>query len=112
MYKPNPTSKPEEYGVVFVGHSDDLSTERLPFNHSMAPCWLQRVEGKRFGLYISTYEAPGAGRAHREQIVRELVSVYRPGCNPDQYDQAWKNEWIGDYQAPTTGPLTTGRDPS
>ena len=112
MYKPDPVSKPEQYGVLFVGHSDDLSSERLPFNHPMAPCWLQRVGGKRFALYISTYEAPGARRAHREQIVRELVTVYRPGCNPDQYDQAWKDEWIGEYQAPTTGPLTTGRDPS
>jgi hypothetical protein len=111
MYKPDPVAKPEEYGVVFVGHSDDLTTERLPFNHPLAPCWLQRVDGKRFGLYISFYEAPGAGPAHREQIVRELISVYRPGCNPDQYDQAWKDQWIGDYQAPTTGPLTTGREP-
>lgn len=112
MYKPDPVSKPEQYGVLFVGHSDDLSTERLPFNHPLAPCWLKRVNGKRFALYICTYEAPGARRAHREQIVRELVAVYRPGCNPDQYDQAWKDEWIGEYQTPTTGPLTTARDPS
>ena len=41
------------------------------------------------------------------------VAIYHPGCNEDQYDQAWEEHWIGEYQTPgTTGPLTTGRDPS
>lgn len=112
MYKPTPDTKPEEYGVLYVGHSDDLSAEGFPFRHPVAPCWLERVAGNRFALYVCMHEAPGATRAHREQIGRELVAVYRPGCNPEQYDQAWKDEWIGQYQAPTTGPLTTPRRPS
>lgn len=112
MYKPKPDTKPEEYAVLYVGHSDDLSAEGFPFRHRAAPCWLERVAGNRFALYVCIYEAPGATRAHREQIGRELVAVYRPGCNPEQYDQAWKDEWIGQYQAPTTGPLTTPRRPS
>ncbi|MDP9494209.1 MAG: hypothetical protein M3P87_03120 [Actinomycetota bacterium] len=112
-YKPEPEAKPEEYGVLYVSHSEDLSTEGFPFNHPVAPCWLKRVDQKRFALYICTYEAPGAKAAHREQIIRELIAMYRPGCNPDQYDQAWKDQWIGEYQTPgTTGPLTTNRDPS
>ena len=112
-YKPDPVAKPEEYGVLYVGHSEDLSKAGFPFKHPVAPCWLMRVEQKRFALYICTYEAPGATAAHREQITRELIAMYRPGCNPDQYDQAWKDQWIGEYQTPgTTGPLTTNRDPS
>ncbi|HLF41946.1 MAG TPA: hypothetical protein VJA46_00305 [Acidimicrobiia bacterium] len=112
-YKPDPVGKPEEYGVLYVGHSEDLSKAGFPFSHPVAPCWLKRVEQKRFALYICTYEAPGATAAHREQITRELIAMYRPGCNPDQYDQAWKDQWIGEYQTPgTTGPLTTNRDPS
>ena len=55
---------------------------------------------------------PGGLWSHREQITRELIAVYKPGCNPEQYNQAWKDEWIGSYIAPTTGPLTTERDPS
>jgi len=111
-YKPDAVAKPEQYGVLYVSHSDDLSTEGFPFNHPVAPCWMMRVGDKRYALYICTYEAPGAQRAHREQITRELIAVYRPGCNPDQYDQAWKDQWIGEYRTPTTGPLTTDRDPS
>ena len=55
----------------------------------------------------------GAGRTalHREQIVRELTAIYRPSCNTEQYDAEWKDQWIGDYQAPTAGPLSTPRDP-
>lgn len=112
LYKPEAETRPERYGVVYVGHSDDLSREGLPFTHPAARCWLERVGGDRFKLYICTLEAPGALASHREEIMRQLVAVYEPGCNPEQYDQAWREHWIGDYEAPTTGPLTTRRDPS
>ncbi len=111
MYKPEPETSPERYGVLYVGHSEDLSKEGLPFGHPAAACWLKRVHGDRFKLYVCYLEAPGALTTHREQIVRELVAVYRPGCNPDQYEHSWRDQWIGDYKAPTTGPLTTKRDP-
>ena len=112
MYKPKPDTAPERYGVIYVGHCDDLSQERLPFKHPMAPCWLKRVGDRRFDLYICYLEAPGAEAGHREQITQELISIYKPGCNPDQYDKTWREHWIGDYEAPTTKPLTTERDPS
>ncbi len=112
LYRPDAAAKPEEYAVLYVGHADDLSTEGLPFDHPDASCWLSRVGNKRFELYIGTYEAPGANTRHREQITRELIAIYHPGCNRDQYDQAWEEHWIGGYDAPgTTGPLTTGREP-
>ncbi len=112
MYRPDGSAGKEEYGVIYVGHSDDLSTERLPFEHSAAPCWLKRVGGKRFDLHVAVYEVPGGTRGHREQIARELIAIYHPGCNGDQYDQAWEEHWIGEYETPgTTGPLTTGRQP-
>ena len=111
VYKPDPESKPDRYAVTYVDHADDLSNERFPFNHPRAPCWVRRA-GSRFKVYICTYEVPGGLRSHREQIARELTAIYRPSCNTEQYDAAWKAEWIGEYKTPTTGPLTTGRDPS
>lgn len=111
-YRPDPERHEERYGVIYVGHADDLTTVGLPFSHSAAECWLRRVRGNRFGLHICTYEVPGGTAAHREAITRELIAVYRPGCNPEQYDPSWKDEWIGEYQAPTAGPLTTGRRPT
>lgn len=113
LYRPEPETRPERYGVLYVGQSDDLSGEGLPFRHPAARCWLDRVGSDRFKLHICTLEAPGALASHREEIMRELIAVYKPGCNPEQYDQAWSEHWIGDYEAPgTTGPLTTSRDPS
>jgi hypothetical protein len=111
VYKPDPETKPESYAVIYVGHSDDLSTERFPFNHPGAASWVKRA-GDRWKVYICTFEVPGGLRSHREQIVHELCAVYQPACNDQQYDSAWKDEWIGVYTAPTTGPLTTGRDPA
>ena len=111
MYRPDSDAKPQDFAVIYVGHSDDLSLEPFPFKHPQAGCWTKRA-GDRWNLHICTYEVPGGLRSHREQISRELIAVYKPGCNPEQYDQAWKDEWIGSYNAPTAGPLTTERDPS
>jgi hypothetical protein len=105
MYKPDPEAKPDRYAVIFVGHGDDLSAERFPFRHPRASCWTRRA-GDKWKVHIAYYEVPGDTRAHREQIARELTAVYRPGCNEQQYDHAWKDEWIGDYVAPTTSSVT------
>lgn len=108
-YKPDTDS--ERFAVIYVGHADDLSQAGLPFQHPRAACWIGRA-GNRYKLYVCTYEVPGGTAAHREQIVRELAAVYQPGCNPERYDQAWEEHWIGDYTAVTTGPLTTQRTPT
>ncbi len=106
MYKPEPAAKPENYAVIYVGHADDLSAERFPFKHPRAACWINRA-GSKWKVYVCTYEVPGGTSAHREQIARELIAVYRPSCNEQQYDHAWKDEWIGEYSAaPTTAPVT------
>ncbi len=105
LYRPEPEARPGQYAVSYVGHSDDLSAERFPFRHPLAGCWTRRA-GDKWKVYIAVYEVPGDSRAHREQISHELIAVYRPGCNEQQYDQAWKDEWIGDYEAPTTSSVT------
>jgi hypothetical protein len=105
LYKPDPAGKPDQYAVTYVDHSDDLAGERFPFKHPRAACWVRKA-GDRWKVYIATYVVPGGGRPHREQITRELTAIYRPGCNSQQYDLAWKQEWIGDYTAPTTSSVT------
>ena len=110
LCKPEPDARPDRYAVIYVDHADDLAAERFPFQHPRARSWIARA-GDRFKLYICTYEVPGGLRSHREQIAAELSAIYRPSCNTEQYDRTWRAEWIGAYQAPTTGPLTTGRDP-
>jgi hypothetical protein len=98
LCKPEPENGPERYAVIYVGHADDLSAERFPFRHPRAACWIRRA-GSKWKVYIATYEVPGGGRPHREQIARELTAIYRPGCNARQYDHAWKPEWIGHMRA-------------
>jgi hypothetical protein len=110
MYKPDPETRPETYAVIYVGHAEDLSGQRLPFQHPQAACWIDRAGGQ-WRLHIATYVVPGGLPSHREQIAQELAAIYRPSCNDQQYQRAWRDEWIGEYRAPTAGPLTTGRDP-
>jgi hypothetical protein len=110
MYRPEPDTRPDRYAVIYVGHFDDPAGERFPFGHPRADCWIRRA-GSRWKLYICTYEVPGGLRSHREQIAQELNAIYHPGCNEERYEPSWKDEWIGEYSAPSAGPLTTGRDP-
>lgn len=107
LYKPAPDTSPERYAVIYVGHAEDLSTEGFPFHHPRARCWVERA-GK-WGAYVATYAVPGGLPSHREQIAQELCAVYRPQCNERQVDRVWKDTWIGEYSAPTAGPLTTER---
>ena len=53
MYKPEPDAKPEQYAVIYAGHSDDLATERFPFSHPRAHCWVRRA-GSRWKVYVCT----------------------------------------------------------
>jgi len=108
LCRPSAEARPDEYAVIDVDFSDDLTAERFPFRHPRAACWIRRA-GDKWKVYICTYQVPGGLRSHREQIARELNAIYRPGCADERYVPEWKPEWIGDYDAPTTGPLTTTR---
>ncbi len=112
LYRADPEGKPHDFAVIDVDHADNLKDAKLPFGHPRSKCWERRA-GTKWGVHIATYEVPGGTTAHREQIVKELLAVYKPGCSPDQYDQAWDDDWIQTYDAHnTTGPLTTNRDPN
>jgi hypothetical protein len=109
LYKPDPETKPETYAVIYVGHADDLAAEGFPFRHRRAPCWTQRA-GSKWKVHIAFLEVPGGNRSHREMITNELVAVYHPFCNEQQYDNSWRDEWIGEYSdAPNTAPLPPHR---
>jgi len=104
LYKPDPETKPDRYAVIYVGHSDNLAEEGLPFKHPRAGCWIERASSK-WKLHICTYEVVGWARPHREMIANELTAIYEPYCNVQKFDKAWKDEWIGEYTSELTGPL-------
>ncbi len=112
LYLPDADAKPHDFAVIDVDHAENLQESGLPFAHPRAKCWERRA-GTKWDVHIAMYDVPGGTAAHRDQIVKELLAVYKPGCAPDQYDQAWEDEWIGSYHTPnTTAPLTTNRDPN
>ena len=92
LYRPDTDN--QQYAVTYVGHSEDLSREPFPFRHPQAPCWIKRA-GTKWKIHVATYEVPGGLASHREQIVRELCSIYRPSCNEQQFDPSWEEHWIG-----------------
>ncbi len=111
MSRSNPEGKPQEFSVIFVGQTDNLTNAGFPFKNPNSPAWIKR-SGDRFNLYICYYEIPGGLQSHRELITQELIAIYHPSCNVEQYDRAWNDEWIGEYKSITTEMLTTDRDPN
>ena len=103
--------KPQEFSVIYVGHSDDLSKVGFPFKHSRSPAWIARAGGK-FNLHVGWFEIPSGTAAHREVMCQELMAIYNPSCNEEKYDRAWKDEWIGEYSTPIHEMHTTDRDPN
>ena len=99
----------QRFEVIYLGHADDLSAMGFPFGHPDSSRWIERAGGK-WNLWISSYAIPGGSPSHRERITEELMAIYHPTCNAEQFDREWKDEWIGSYRAPTTKPLTTPRD--
>ena len=111
MCRNDAEGKPQEFSVIYVGHSADLSSEGFPLRHQRSAAWVARA-GSKYNLHVAYFEIPGGTTAHREQMCRELLAIYEPSCNTEKFDKAWKDEWIGDYQTPVTDPLTTQRDPN
>ena len=107
----DPENKPQEFSTIYVSHSADLTTEGFPFKHPRAASWVARA-GNKFNVYIAWYEILGGSVKHREQVVGELLAVYKPSCNDEDYEQVWNDEWIGEYSNAFTDPLQTSRDPN
>lgn len=105
--RPDPES--QRYEVIYLGHADDLTAVGLPFEHAHSERWIERADSK-WNLHIASYLIPGGGPSHRERITEELIAIYRPSCNSEQFDRSWKETWIGSYDAPTASPLTTSKD--
>jgi hypothetical protein len=103
--------KPTEFATIYAGESADLTKEGFPFKHPRAPLWINRA-GNKFNLYVAWFEVMGGTQKHRVQIVGELLATYEPSCNDEKYEQAWKDEWIGEYSHTFTDPLTTDRNPN
>lgn len=92
MYQPDPAR--DRFAVIYVGHAADLSAEGFPFRHPAAPCWIRRA-GSKYAVHVASYEIPGGLEGHRVQVADELVSVYRPQCNDQQFESSWEDRWIG-----------------
>lgn len=107
----DPENKPQEYSTIYVGQSADLTSEGFPFRHPRSTAWIARA-GNKFNLQVCWYEIPGGTERHRLQVVGELLAVYQPSCNDEEYEQVWNDEWIGEYSNTFTDPLKTSRDPN
>ena len=75
----DPAYSPLPYRVIFFGQAHDLSSRGLLRAHPKYPRW-RAAAGSR-GLYVASYEMPGATELTRLAVQTHLVHHYQPECN-------------------------------
>ena len=106
LYRPDPTK--QQYAVMYVGHSEDLSAEPFPFRHPRSPAGSSAPAASGRSSSRPT-RSPAGWRRTASRSSEELCAVYQPSCNEQQFDQAWQDHWIGSTTRRPRRPLSTGR---
>src|SRR5260370_40992184 len=88
LCQPDPDTGPNRYAVIYVGHSDDLSAERLPFRHPDAHLWVRRARSRGKG-HVAPDEVPRGGRPPPGQIARAPPPAHPPSRNAPPDHHSW-----------------------
>src|SRR5258708_17744858 len=93
LCQPDPDSGPNRYAVIYVGHSDDLSAERLPFRHPDAHLWVRRARSRGKG-YAAAYEGPRGRRPHPGPIPPDLTPILPPNPHTPEDHPSWRDAGV------------------
>ena len=80
MCKDDPANKPNEYTLIYVGESGDLSERGFYRSHQKYECWI-KYAGSVQNLYIGIHLMPDSTPADRRQIESDLITHLSPDCN-------------------------------
>jgi len=74
------TDKPETYGIIYFGETEDLSGRGFVEPHHKYPCFIDQA-GAESNLYIGIHLMPNSTQQKRMIVESELISEYNPVCN-------------------------------
>lgn len=80
MIKPEPTSKPTTYRIIYFGESGNLSERGFYKSHHAYSCWIKQA-GSESNLFIGVHQMPNSTQEVREKVEQKLISDYNPVCN-------------------------------
>lgn len=80
MYKPYPLNKPDTYGIIYFGETENFAERGFPLNHHASRCWINQA-GNQLNLYVGVYYMPRSTRTQRLGVENALIQTYHPACN-------------------------------
>ena len=77
------------FNMIYVGESDKTEARDFFIKNDQFKCWLSYA-GKEENLYLSIYPMWESSGSERSQLVRKIISKYKPVCNEvNQNSQNW-----------------------
>ena len=68
------------FNMIYVGESDKTESRDFFTKNDQFKCWLSYA-GKEENLYLSIYPMWESSVSQRRQLVRKVISKYKPVCN-------------------------------
>ena len=70
------------FNMIYVGESDKTESRDFFINNERFKCWISYA-GKEENLYLSIYPMWESNVSQRRQLIRKVISKYKPVCNED-----------------------------
>ena len=71
--------------MIYVGESDKTEARDFFTKNNQFKCWLSYA-GKEENLYLSIYPMRESSGSERKQLIRKIISKYKPVCNDVNVD--------------------------
>ena len=68
------------FNMIYVGQSDKTEARDFFTKNDQFKCWLSYA-GKEENLYLSIYPMWESSQSQRNQLVKKIISKYKPVCN-------------------------------
>ncbi len=68
------------FNIIYVGESEKTESKDFFTKNDQFKCWLSYT-GKEENLYLSIYPMWESSQSQRNQLVKKIISKYKPVCN-------------------------------
>ena len=68
------------FNMIYIGESDRTETRDFFIKNDQFKCWLSHA-GREENLYLSFYPMWESNEPERKQLVRKIITKYKPICN-------------------------------
>lgn len=80
MTKPDASSAPKSYRIIYFGKTNNLSEKSFYLKHDKLKCWIN-FSGNEDNLFIAFYDVSKSSSEERVNTLMELIDKYKPVCN-------------------------------